>query len=155
MTVIRMFYLTIFWILLLTFTAIYLCAKLLNHTRLIKGIDDYAILFFMALGSLVIVAIASKDPVSIAGYTIPMELQWLSSLFAALFGVWRFYLNPLKEKVYTMDREVGEVKVSVTRVESEMNLSIQRVENDIGRVEKHVDKLLDAVFRDKKTESNA
>ena len=71
-------------------------------------------------------AIITKDPVTIAGYTIPQEFQWFGSPLLTAFGVWKFYLNPLKLKVYTMDRELGEVKTALHRLESDVSLLLNR-----------------------------
>ncbi len=57
---------------------------------------------------------------------------YIISLIGA-FTIWRVYLNPLKTKVYTMDRELGEVKATVMRVERD------------------VERLVDALLKKKKT----
>lgn len=136
-----MYYLATFWILFIIFFLIYLVSSFFKIKKLQKKIDEYGILLVMALGSLVIVAIASKDPIVVAGIEVPVELQWFASLFATIFGAWRFYLSPLKRKVYRMDREMGEVKVSVHSLEANVEKRFEHVEKRFENVEKRFDKL--------------
>lgn len=94
----------------------------LNWKWLKKFKEEYGILFFIFLFAFLTIAIISKDPINILGITIPMEMQWLGSLLISGFGAWQFYLNPLKKKVYTMDREIGEVKTSVKHIEKSVDI---------------------------------
>ncbi len=104
--------------------------------------EDYGILYAMALGSLVVVAIASNDPVELAGVEIPIQLQWFGSLLVIGFTVWKAYLDPIKAKVYRLDRELGEVRATVRQLDKRMNgletrtLAIeQRLESFNGKLD--------------------
>lgn len=83
-------------------------------------LEDKGMLVFIISASIITIAIITKDPLTVMGISIPTELQWLGSLIVTGFGAWRFYLNPLKEKVYSMDREVGEIKADVTNIKSDV-----------------------------------
>ena len=131
MKVVIMYYLAAFWILFLIFFLVYLVSFIFKIKELQRRIDEYGVLFVMALGSLVIVAIASKDPIAIAGIEVPVELQWFVSLFVTVFGAWRFFRNPLKKKVYRMDRELGEVRVN-----------INNLDKNVDKLERNIDKIL-------------
>lgn len=122
-----MFYLSLFWILFLVFIISFYLSRRLHRNRLNAFFDTYGILLVIILGSLLVVAIVTNDPVSIAGLEIPVELQWLGSLIATGFGAWKFYLNPLKNKVQSIDREVGEVKSDVSFIKNDIHLIKERL----------------------------
>ncbi|MBI4454242.1 hypothetical protein HY636_06370 [Candidatus Woesearchaeota archaeon] len=133
-----MYYLAAFWILFLIFFLVYLVSSLFKIKKLQRRLDEYGILFVMALGSLVIVAIASKDPIAVGGIEIPVELQWFASLFVTIFGMWRFFLNPLKKKVYRMDREMGEVRATI----SNLDKTVDKLERNVDKLDGNIDKIL-------------
>ncbi len=122
-----MYYLAAFWGLFILFIILYISSKW--NRSLANTLDEIGTLFFMVLGSLVILAIATKDPVAVAGIEIPMELQWLGSLFVTGFGTWYYYLNPLKKKVYRMDRELGEVKTGIDSLKESLKNNTQLILN--------------------------
>ena len=84
--------------------------------------EDKGILVFIIAASLVLMGIITKDPVTVFGINIPTDLQWLGSLLVTGFGAWRFYLNPLKSKVYLLGREVDEIKADITNIKSDIGL---------------------------------
>jgi len=153
-----MLYLKIFWYSFLVFIVLYGMGRIFKIKRVNNAVEEYAMPFFMALFSLAIMAIATNDPITILGMELPLELQWLGSLLTAGFGTWQFYLRPLKEKLYAMDRELGEVRTDVKRIdklecrmdriENRMNLcddKLQSFEFKMNSVEKEVHLVLKAV----------
>lgn len=117
-----MIYMLAFWIILIGFIIIYFTSKLFKIHKLSKFLDrEGALLFFVLLMPIIFIAITTKDPIQFGNFEIPTELQWLGSLFASFFGAWQFYLKPLKNKVFGMDREIGEIKISVEKVEKNMD----------------------------------
>lgn len=129
-----MIYLKIFWLLTIIFFIIYF-SGIVFKWKLVKSItDEFGILFFMGLASLLIVAIAKGDPLTIAGIIIPTEFQWLGSLFVTWFGAWKFYFNPLKIKVYSMDREIGEVRGEIKGVRGE----ISSIKSDVRLIKEKI-----------------
>ncbi len=117
-----MYYLLIFWILLVAFFVLYIFVKYFKWSTVLHFLDSYGILFFIVLLSLIVIAIATNDPIIIAGMEIPVELQWLSSLLASGFGVWQFYLRPLKNKVYEIDRDVASLNSDVKSIKEDVHL---------------------------------
>ena len=87
----------------------------------------------------------TKDPGDV-GLSIPTELQWLGSLLASGFGLWKFYLNPLKEKVYSFDREIGETKAEVHHVRDNTN----RIEQDLESIKETMLKIANSMTPKKK-----
>lgn len=117
-----MIYLTVFWVLFLVFIILRVSSSLFKLGGLKKMLEDFGMPFFIVLLTFAIIAIVTNDPISIFGITVPMELQWLASLFVALFGSWQFYLRPLKNKVYEVDREVGEVRSKIDSIDADVKL---------------------------------
>lgn len=117
-----MIYLTIFWYGTIIFLALYFGSVIFKSGRLKLFLENNGALLVIVAAVLIIMAIITKDPVTILGVSIPSELQWLGSLLATAFGMWRFYLNPLKLKVYSMDREVGELKSNISNVKADVRL---------------------------------
>ena len=117
-----MIYLTIFWIILITFLILYFLSKFFKIQKLNQVLEkEGALLFFAFLIPILLIAIITNDPIVLGGYEIPTEFQWLGSLFVSFFGTWQFYLKPLKNKVFGLDREIGEVKTTVKKVETDVN----------------------------------
>lgn len=105
-----MIYLIIFWIIIILFFILYLISILFKSKELKIWLDNYGSLFFIIMGVFLIMAIVTNDPITILGITIPMELQWLGSLLVTGFGTWKFYLNPLKERVIGVENNVSSIK---------------------------------------------
>jgi len=122
-----MMYIFIFWLILLLFFLAYGLSKLLKIREIESLINENAALVFIILGVIIFMAIITKDPVTILGLNIPTEIQWLGSLFVFGFGAWQFYLRPLKSKVYELDREIGEVKVSVAELKDNFKIMDNKI----------------------------
>jgi hypothetical protein len=78
-----------------------------------------AVLFFLAL--------VTNDPVLPASWGIDPWWEWTFEGLVAAFAVWKAYLDPLKRKVYSLDREMGEVKTDITA----MKIDINNIKNKI------------------------
>ncbi|MFH1916080.1 MAG: hypothetical protein ABIJ21_02345 [Nanoarchaeota archaeon] len=116
-----MIYLTLFWILTIGFVLIYFLAKTFKKKKVLNYLNDKATLFIIAIGiPLIIVAIATNDPITILGINIPVEMQWVGSLLFAGFGMWKFYLNPMKTDFRKLDREVGELTSKTNMIEKDL-----------------------------------
>ncbi len=114
-------FLTVFWIIAVFFYILFFLTKLLKLKKYELAIENNGFVIFIFLTALIIVAIATNDPITIAGIVIPTEIQWLGSLFVSGFGAWQFYLDPLKKKVYRMDRELGEINSSVSSIKTSVD----------------------------------
>jgi hypothetical protein len=104
-----MLYLIAFWIILILFILTYYISKFFKISELKNFLDkEGGVLFLVILTPLIFMVIATKDPIAFGNFQIPVELQWLGSLFAAFFGAWKFYLNPLKDKVISLENRFGQ-----------------------------------------------
>lgn len=121
-----MIYLTAFWVFFFIIFGVYSIARGFDWIRSQQWYDRYGILLAMLLLVLAIMAIVTRDPIPFLE-AIPMEYQWFASLLAAGFGTWKLYLNPLKMKVYGMDRELGEVKSTVRKVDRDVGMLVQHI----------------------------
>ena len=62
---------------------------------------------------------------------ISTELQWLASLLTFGFGSWKFYLNPLKERVIETEKEI---KVEIKY----MNKTLEEFKNKLDIIIKKI-----------------
>ena len=120
-------YLFAMWIVYSIYGVIFLISLFVKNKKLHKFLENYSLLILIIGATLLIMALITKDPLNVAGITIPTEIQWLGSMLITGFGAWKFYLNPLKSKVYSMDREIGEVKTSVHKVESNVSMILNKL----------------------------
>lgn len=123
-----MIYLSVFWGIFIVFLLGYYLSKKFNFKKIHSFLDNYSMLIMIVLLSLSVIAIVTKDPITLAGIEIPTELQWLGSLIVSGFGAWRFYLDPLKKKVYGMDRELGRMDIST----KSLNSKVDALEGNLG-----------------------
>lgn len=126
-------YLALYIVSLVIALALYYLSKKNEWLGSLSGFFVILMLFFFAF------ALATHDPIEEFLTTIPAFWQFLLTALGGAFAIWRVYLNPLKTKVYTMDRELGEVKATVTRIA-----------HDIERLEHNVERVVDVVLRKKK-----
>ena len=113
-------YLTIFWTVILTFLLVYAVASVGRKKALKERLDKDGFLVFIFMIPFLIMAILTNDPMTLFGIDIPVQLQWLGSLLITLFGSWKFYLKDLKEKVYSMDKELEGVKKTVELIKDHL-----------------------------------
>ncbi|MBI2146968.1 hypothetical protein HYU19_00645 [Candidatus Woesearchaeota archaeon] len=94
----------------------------------------FSVFFMVLMIFFLVFALATDDPIDELVTTIPAFWQFVLTGLGGAFTIWKVYLNPLKTKVYGMDREIGEVKTSVGRMESEMKSAFQRLEKEIDNL---------------------
>ena len=87
-------------------------------------------------------AIITKDPITIAGIELSMESQWIGSLIIFGLGSWKLYFNPLKEKVYSLDREIGEVKSDVSNLKSD----VSNLKSDVSSIKEDIHLIKNKIF---------
>lgn len=117
-----MIYLAIFWVLMALFAAVYFLAKWKKQGLARRIEQEYGSLFFILAASFLIIAIVTNDPVTVAGIAIPTEIQWLASLLVTGFGSWKFYLNPLKERVIRTEIEASSIKADVSTIKADVSM---------------------------------
>jgi len=98
--------------------------------------NNVAIISMLLMIFFLIFALFTNDPIEELLTTIPAFWQFMITASGGAFTIWKVYLNPLKNKVYSMDKELGGVKIIIDRVENELK-------NGLNRVEKNLDKLID------------
>lgn len=124
-----MIYLTIFWIALFLFIVVHILTKIFKW-KIEAFLEKYSILYFILLSAAAFIAIITNNPISFGTLIIPTEVQWLITLFTLCFGIWKYYLNPLKERVLTIEKEM-----SVTQKEvSSIQLDIGTIKQDIRSI---------------------
>ncbi|MBU1204678.1 MAG: hypothetical protein KKE93_02100 [Nanoarchaeota archaeon] len=124
-----MIYLKLYWLLLALFVALYLISIFFKISRLKNFLSENGLLFFIILVSFVFIAILTNDPLPFLGVEIPVQVQWLGSLLISGFGAWKFYLHPLKDKVYGMDKELGKVGIKIDSIDSDVKLIKEKIIN--------------------------
>jgi len=101
----------IFWV----FFAIFLLLVIVNFwlkSRLISRITDFLVFIqFIFL----IIAISIKDPLFEA-IGVPIGYEWVVGILVSGFGLWFYYLNPLKERVIETEKEIKVVKNDVSHI---------------------------------------
>ena len=122
-----MMYLSIFWAIFIIFYILYSLAVIFKWNNLKLGIEENGIILIIGLISVVFIAIATNDPISFGTFQVPVELQWLGSLFASFFGAWQFYLKPLKERVIKTENDVTSIKTDVTHIKGDTELIKQKI----------------------------
>ena len=129
-----MIYLKLYWILVFCFLLLYLLSSFIKNLKTVYTLlDDNAIYFVIVGASLLIVAIASNDPVTIAGITLPMEVQWFASLLVLGFGTWKVYFSPLKERVIHTEKEIAAINVHITPIPA-LERRIMQLETDVASI---------------------
>ena len=62
---------------------------------------------------------------------IYLILFWiLLTLIVSGFGAWKYYFNPLKERVIETEREVSSIKTDVSSIKSDVHLIKENILND-------------------------
>ncbi|MFH0927655.1 MAG: hypothetical protein V1822_03685 [Candidatus Micrarchaeota archaeon] len=110
-------YMLLFWVYFCAFLLLYFYSEYAKNGRSKHLFDRYSYFFLAIFAVLLAMAILTDDPVELFGISVPVEMQWLASLIVFAFLAWHFYLNPLKIKVYGMDKELGEVRASLGHIE--------------------------------------
>ncbi len=117
-----MIFMILFWIVIMLLILLAFINKVWNNR--FSGLFGFlvvfqAVLFFLAL--------VTNDPVLPASWGIDPWWEWTFEGLVAAFAVWKAYLDPLKRKVYSLDREMGEVRTEI----KSMNLDIISIRNKI------------------------
>ncbi len=118
-------YLALYVVSLLLALVLYSISK--KHGR--EKYANYATFFMVLMIFFLLFALFTDDPIEELLSTIPAFWQFLLTSLAGAFTIWRVYLNPLKSKVYEMDREIGEVKSDVSSIKSDVGMIKENILN--------------------------
>lgn len=113
------FYLVAYWIILILFLIVYGMAYFLKKKKLLKLIEDYSYILLVVAFSLLFIGILKNDPL-FEPLGLPREYEWLGALISSGFGLWWFYLNPLKERVITTEKDVSSIKTDVSAIREDV-----------------------------------
>lgn len=119
--------------LILYFTALILALglSLLSKKNANNIYDKLSVFFMVVMVFFLVFALYTNDPIEELITTIPAFWQFVITALGGAFAIWKVYLNPLKQKVYEMNRELGEVKTTVIRIEGELKGELRRVESEL------------------------
>lgn len=81
-----------------------------------KSFGDISSFFLVLMIFFFILALATGDPIERFLTTIPAFWQFMITALGGSFAIYKVYLNPLKQKVYSIDNEVGNVKTDITTI---------------------------------------
>ena len=125
-----MIYLSIFWICTIAFYLALAFDHYIGWNWFRNWKEEYAGLYFLLLFGVVIMAIGTNDPITIAGYTAPMEFQWIASLVGVVLTMWKLFLSPMKKDIHRIDKEVTEIKTHLIHIERRLD----RLENKVDKI---------------------
>lgn len=117
----------IFWIIIIIIGILILVDKFI-----LKGKSMFSeIINFLVVLQIVffILAITTNDPLLPPSFGVDPWWELTIEGIIVSFTVWKTYLNPLKRKVYSMDREIGEVKSTVSSIKSDISLIKEKIIN--------------------------
>ena len=85
---------------------------------------------FLLACSFLVVAILTRDPL-FTEYGIPPEFEWIIGFFIGLFFSWKYYFNPLKKRIMTLEKEVtgfqASTKASFEMIKDDLTLIKERL----------------------------
>lgn len=80
-----------------------------------KRIERYGMLFLIIGIYAFIVAVVTNDPF-LTQYGIPQDLEWFGELIFVGFASWRYYFNPLKERVIGLETTQGSIQTDIKHI---------------------------------------
>jgi hypothetical protein len=92
--------------------------KLLAKKKGSKRIDNWSDFFLVYALLVLLLVIFSGDPFETP---LPQEYQWLVTLFVAWISLWRLYLNPLKERVITIEKDFEGIKKDIHHIKEDVS----------------------------------
>lgn len=123
------FYLGIYWIFLFLYLLLLGIAYFTKAKKFFKFLIDYGHIILIINFSILIVAFMTNDPL-FGPLGVPKEYEWLAALITSGFGLWQFYLNPLKERVITTEREVSSIKTDVSAIRGDVGIIKNKIINN-------------------------
>lgn len=117
-----MIFMMLFWVIIMLIVLIVLLNKIWNDrfSELLGFLVVFqAVLFFLAL--------VTDDPLLPASWGIDIWWELTLEAIVAAFAVWKAYLDPLKRKVYSLDREVGEIRSDIAAMKIDISLIKEKI----------------------------
>lgn len=132
-----MIYMMVFWAIFLISLVIYLFIR--------KRFENIAMPIILLAFSFLIIGIVTKDPL-FSPFGVPVEFEWVVGLFFVGLSAWRFYFNPLKERVIDSEKDISSLKTDVSNIKTD----IAFVKNDISVVKTEVGFIKDYLINKKR-----
>ena len=110
-------YLVLYFICLVLTLLFFFLSK--NNKR--KKYDSLSVFFMILMMFFLVFALYTKDPIDELITTIPVFWQFVITSLGGAFAIWKVYLNPLKLKVFSLDREIGEIKTDCNSIKSDIS----------------------------------
>lgn len=135
-----MIYMLLFWMIILLLIMFLALNKITRWRGKLSGVIDFLVVF-QAL--LLIAALLTHDPL-FTSFGVDPWWELSIELIAGGFAFWKAYLDPLKKKVYSLDREIGEVKTGILFMKSDLSLIKERFpkfEADIALIKEKIIKM--------------
>lgn len=131
-----MIFMILFWITLTVAGILFMIDKRQKKERFEDTVSFLVVLQLI----LFFLAIATDDPVLPASWDVDPWWELTIEGVLAGFALWKAYLNPMKKKVYDLDREVGEIKATMNVQYTQLDKKIDALALDLN---KKYDKLLE------------
>ena len=100
-----------------------LCGVLLKRSRrkskFIKNIDSFITLLVLFQLVTLFIAVGIKDPLL---EQIPAEIQLIGAALSGIFAFWKYYLDPLKQRIVRLEIGQGEMKTDIGNIKSDIHL---------------------------------
>lgn len=110
-----MLFMIIFWVLIAATGVAYLAVGKKERY------ENIPLILLMIAFSFLVVAIATKDPL-FAGLGVPLEFEWVVGVAIVILSSWRFYFNPLKERVIKTENVVSSMKSEINSIKKDTTL---------------------------------
>lgn len=138
-----MIFMILFWCSIIVLAILFYLDKI-KKREIFSDLMNFLVVFQLILFFL---AIATDDPLLPSSWDIDPWWELTIEGCLAAFAVWKAYLNPLKKKVYEMDREVGEIKATMAAQYQSLNMRIDALNSRIDALDKKFDNLLDLLIK--------
>ncbi len=140
-----MIFMILFWCVLATIMLLFTLDKMLKKEQF----SD--IISFLVVLQLILFFLATDDPILPLSWGVDPWWELAVEGTLAGFALWKAYLNPMKKKVYDLDREVGEIKATMTVQYTHLDKKMDTLALDLNKkfddLSKKYDKLLEIYLK--------
>ena len=114
-----------------------------------RKIENLSGFFTVLMMFFLVFALYTDDPIESLLTTIPAFWQFVLTSLGGAFTLWQLYLNPLKEKVYAMDKDVSVLKTRIddfgvhfTELRSELKNTHHNMNERFTKLDGMIEKLV-------------
>lgn len=139
-----MIFMALFWIIIFFILFFWLLNKIPLWQNKFSSIVSFLVIF---QAFLFLLALATDDPLFPSSFGLDPWWELTIEGIVASFAIWKAYLDPLKKKVYSLDREVGEIKTEMKTKFAKIEIDVMRMETHISRVETDISLIKEKVLK--------